>query len=315
MAEPSEFTNYQLYADPSLRRYRIDIDNVKLAKSPPYSASDFVHFDSLSYCGHDALEASLSGLGLTENSLLLDICAGLGSTSRFVNSRYGANVVAVDYIKTFMDLCDEINSLSGITKIRCIAGDATALDLEELGITGQCDVVYSIQSLYHIQDKPTLFAKFNEALKMGGFLYIEDHTRLNDLPLTEEEEGICKSFYFNSMLTQPTYTSVLEAAGFEVQFYEMKSVEWATHVYNRANRWLSNKDQMIETYGEVFWNSRVVSGIHISCRFYHNLGISLDEAKTRYSKIVEFIGESEFERWLGEEHKFTGAYLAAKKVR
>lgn len=43
--------------------------------------------------------------------------------------------------------------------------------------------------------------------------------------------------------------------------------------------------------------------------------MSVEEAKCKYRKLMEFTGESEFKRWVTMDHKFTGAYIAAKKIR
>lgn len=315
MVDLSGFVNYELYSSPSIRRYHRELAKVKLSRNPPYSFDDFTHFDSLSYCGHTQIKNYFDTLNLTENSIVLDVCAGIGATARFVNSLYGCNVVSVDYIKEFIELSDEINKLSGATKIRSYAANATEMNLAELGVEECCDLVYSLQSFYYIRDKQLLFSNVNKALNINGILYIEDHVRLNDLPLTVEETETCKSFSFIHQLTKEEYTPLLEAAGFEILFYENKPVEFARYVYNRANTWLENREQIIAEHGEDYWDKRILSGIYNSCRLYHDLAMSAEEAKYKYQKLVEFIGESEFKRWLAMDHKFTGAYIAAKKIR
>lgn len=235
MVDSSEFANYELYSNPSIRRYHRELAKVKSSKNPPYSSDDFTHFDSLSYCGHSSIKNYFDTLSLTENSIILDVCSGIGATARFINSQYGCNIVSVDYIKEFIELGNEINKLSGTVKIRSYATNAVEMDLVELGVEEHCDVAYSLQSFYYILDKQSLFSNINKALNMNGIFYIEDHVRLNDLPLTGEEMEICKNFSFIHQLDKEEYTTLLEAAGFEILFYENKPIEFARYVYARAN--------------------------------------------------------------------------------
>jgi cyclopropane fatty-acyl-phospholipid synthase-like methyltransferase len=311
------FTNYELYAAPYTNRLRNEVEKVRASKPDgPFVASDFSHFDSLHYCGHNYIEEFLEAEHISSNSKVLELCAGNGSTSRFVAERFKPDLTAVDYLPEYNDLHEKMNTLCGITSTKIVQGDATKLDLQALNLEKQCDVVYSLQSFYYIANKPDLFAVCNNALKIGGKLYIEDHTLENNIPLIEKEEEIAQTFQFISRLTRPEYCKLLEDAGFHVDDYTFRTTEWSRYLYNRSENFLRDKQKIIDEYGEALWNTRHVPGIHISCRLYHQLGMTLEEAKQAYPLTLQEFGEEEFEKWVCEmPEKFGGAYIKATKIR
>lgn len=310
------FANYELYADPYMNRLRNEVNKVRLAKPEGgFKPSDFSHFDSLHYCGHNYIEDYFESIGITSSSNCVELCAGNGSTSRFVAERFKPNLTAVDFLPAFNDLHRQMNELCGFD-YRIVQGDATKLDLEELGLRGQADVVYSLQSFYYIADKKALFANCNKVLKSDGKLYIEDHVLENDIPLLDKEEDIAKKFQFISRLTRSAYTELLEEAGFRVDEYVYRSTEWARYLFDRAERFLRDKNKIIEEYGQELWDTRYIAGIHISCRLYHQLGMTLEEAKAAYPLTAQEFGDEEFEKWVCEiPCKFGGAYIKATKIR
>jgi SAM-dependent methyltransferase len=310
------FANYDLYADPYLSRLRSEVSKVRTSKPySPLTASDFSHFDSLHYCGHNYLEDYFISENIDSSSRVLELCAGTGSTSRFVAERFRADLTAVDFLPAFNELHREMNSLCGLN-YRVVQGDATMLDLAELGLEGQCSIVFSLQAFYYIANKAALFGVCNKALKMGGKLYIEDHVLENDLPLSTEEEEIAVKFQFISRLTREQYEKLLEEAGFRVDEYVYRSTEWARYLFERSERFLRDKQKIIDEYGEVLWNTRYMAGIHVSCRLYHQLEMTVEEAREKYPRTFEEFGEEEFKKWVGEVPcKFGGAYIKATKIR
>ncbi|OMJ69185.1 hypothetical protein SteCoe_33164 [Stentor coeruleus] len=311
------FSNYDLYADPYMNRLRNEVAKVKAKKSEGlFIPSDFSHFDSLHYCGHNYIEDFLENEKVNPNTKVLELCAGNGSTSRFVADRFKVQLTTVDFLPAFNELHRNMNELCGITNTRIIQGDATQLDLVGLGLENECQVVYSLQSFYYIANKPALFSVCNRALKMGGRLYIEDHVVENNIPLIEKEEEIAVKFQFISRLQRHDYVKLLEDAGFHVDEYVFRTTEWSRYLFERSEKFLREKEQIISEYGQELWDTRYVAGIHISCRLYHQLGMTLDEAKTAYPLTCAEFGEEEFERWVCEmPAKFGGAYIKATKIR
>ena len=247
---------------------------------------------------------------------MLELCAGNGSTSRFIADRFKCELTSVDFLPAFNALHEEMNRLCGITNTRIVHADATQLDLAGLGLEGQNQIVYSLQSFYYIANKPALFAVCNKALVMGGRLYIEDHVVENNIPLDEKEEEIAVKFQFISRLQRPDYIKLLEDAGFHVDEYTFRTTEWSRYLFERSERFLRDKEQILKEYGEELWNTRYVAGIHISCRLYHQLGMTLEEARNTYPLTCAEFGDEEFEKWVCEmPEKFGGAYIKATKIR
>lgn len=125
---------------------------------------------------------------------MLDLCSGIGSTSRLIASKYDSNVISVDLIDELVQVNQVMNDLCQYNKIKTVESDATQLDLVALDIEGKCDLLLSIQSFLYVHDKKGLFNLCNRALKPGGYLYIEDHIGINSEPLPDELDRISKDF-------------------------------------------------------------------------------------------------------------------------
>jgi SAM-dependent methyltransferase len=310
------FASYDLYADPYMNRLRNEVNKVKLSKPEGgFKASDFSHFDSLHYCGHNYIEEFFEHIAIGTHSKCVELCAGNGSTSRFIAERFNPNLTAIDFLPAFNDLHRQMNELCGF-QYSIVQGDATKLDLQGLGLQGEADVVYSLQSFYYIENKKALFHNCNKILKLGARLYIEDHVLENDIPLNDQEEEIAKKFQFISRLTRTRYSQLLEEAGFRVDEYVYRTTEWSRYLFERAERFLRDKEKIIQEYGQALWDTRYIAGIHISCRLYHQLGMTLEEAQLAYPLTCAEFGETEFEKWVCEVPcKFGGAYIKATKIR
>jgi len=315
MGDSSEFANYELYGDPYIRRIANEIEKVKNSKEGNYTQEDFTKFDNLHYLGHEYCSEFFDSLSLPDNSKILELCSGLGTTARFLATKFPTSeITALDYLDSFNQLSSQMNELCGLRNIKSIQGDATALDLAAHGLEGQCDVVLSLQSFYYITDKKNLFSVCYKALKPGGKLYIEDHVVVQDLPLSEQEEEVATKFRFMSRLNQETYANLLKEAGFELNSYTNRNQEWGRYIFQRAQDFLKNKEKLVEEYGEDLWNTRYMSGIHVSCRLYHDLGMSLEEAREAYPLVEQELGSEEFRKYVSEvPPKFGGAYIVATK--
>lgn len=310
-----KFANYDLYADPYMNRLRNEVNKVRQAKSGLVcKPSDFSSFDSLHYCGHNYIEDFFVSQNIGSDSHVVEFCAGTGSTSRFIAERFNPHLTAVDFLPAFNDLHRQMSQLCEFN-YEIIQGDATQLEIEQLNLKNKADIVYSLQSFYYINDKASLFANCNKLLKENGKLYIEDHVLENDIPLNEKEEEIATKFQFISRLTRSEYNRLLNEAGFRVDDYTYRTTEWSRYLFDRAERFLTDKNKIIEEYGQELWNTRYVAGIHISCRLYHQLGMTLDEAQRAYPLTAAEFGPAEFEKWVCEvPSKFGGAYIQATKI-
>jgi len=112
------------------------------------------------------------------------------------------------------------------------------------------DVAVTIQVLVHITDKLPVFQHVFGSLKPGGVWYIEDFGRKDGTDLDEEEIRLCKMGEQTSFPSKAKFTSLLEEAGFVVESFVDRSVEWSRYVYYRANSQLENEAVLRERGGD-----------------------------------------------------------------
>lgn len=308
-----ELEKHGLYGGPSVQRYLREIEKVKSSKEAPYSYTDFEFFDSLNYGGNSKFREYLTRIQLTQGALALDLGSGIGSTARLASCIFGLDVVAVDYLPPFADINHSINALCGIHNIKSLAGDASTLDLAAHQIEGKCDLVYSLQVFLYIPDKQSLFRNLFNAVKPGGAFYIEDHLRENKLELTHEEAKIFSEFQMQEPTTIEEYVGLLEGAGLTVEHTQNLGVDFARHTFTRANDWVLNKERILKESGQEYWDTRVAQGIQACC-LYHNLGLSLAEARAEYPALVSYLDEGTFERWVESPAKFTGVVVSGRRL-
>jgi SAM-dependent methyltransferase len=311
----NDWANYGLYQDPYVSRVHRAVDKVLLAQKEKYTPEDFTPFDSMHYCDHRYVEAFFNELPQEHKIKALELCSGCGSTARFVFTKFNVDLTCIDFLEGFNGINRRINDLCGFD-IKVHQGDASALEHERIGVQGDADAVYSIQSLLHVVNKPGTFESCNKALKVGGKLYIEDFTLENDLPRSEEELAAQAKLRFDSCPTQAEYTAFLEDAGFRVDSYIHRTREWSIYVYERAERFLREKEAVLAEHGEDVWNGRYMSAIHNTTKLYHDLGMTLEEAKQTYPLTFAELGEETFKKWVQDTpQKYGGSYITATKIR
>src|SRR5262245_56638822 len=98
-----------------------------LSTAPP-RADDLFDFDQDHYGGLAAVDALARLAGIRASTRVLDLCAGLGGPARFVASRRGCAVVAVELNPGRATGAARLTRLVGLdTRVRVVRGDALAL--------------------------------------------------------------------------------------------------------------------------------------------------------------------------------------------
>ena len=142
---------------------------------------------------------------------VLDIGCGIGGSAFHMARTYGVNVYGVDLSTNMVELAN--NYRQEMTpeiahRVQFHVDDATTMGYPEQFY----DVVYSRDTILHIQDKLDLFKKFYKCLKPGGLLFITDYCRGD-----KEHSDAFKDYVNNRgyhLLTVPEYGKTLGSAGF-----------------------------------------------------------------------------------------------------
>src|SRR5436309_12351604 len=98
-----------------------------LGRPGPVTADDLFAFDQDHYGGLAAVDALARRAGIGSTSRVLDVCAGLGGPARFVASRRGSIVVALELHRGRAAGAARLNRLVRQTRVTVVRADATAL--------------------------------------------------------------------------------------------------------------------------------------------------------------------------------------------
>ncbi|MCP4326923.1 MAG: methyltransferase domain-containing protein [Alphaproteobacteria bacterium] len=204
------------------------------------SRYDQDHYDGLA--ANDQLAASL---GIGSDMKVLDLCSGMGGTSRYLAYRYGATVLGVDLTESRVKGARALTRLVGLQdKVTYKVGDAAHLDIESETV----DRIVSQESFLHIQDRENLFAECARVLKAGGGLGFTDWIstdRLDDTARAFLADGLAAP----RIVGIPEYVSLLQDAGFSGIQTEDLSARWQTILHERLAMYQSLESETVARFG------------------------------------------------------------------
>lgn len=155
-------------------------------------------------------------IGNVHNKKVLDIGAGTGYFS-FRLADKGANVIAADVDKAFIDIIEEKKKRLKISDTalvsRLVPFDSPMLSVNEI------DIALIVDTYHHINNRIAYFKKVNQGLKAGGKLVVLDYKvdpavqdgpplsiRLNEKTVKEElEKAGFSNIVINTQLLKKQY--------------------------------------------------------------------------------------------------------------
>jgi SAM-dependent methyltransferase len=186
----------------------------KIGKTPTtVTVDDLAPVDEFHIGGRQASESFIDQLGFTPADHLLDVGCGLGGTSRFAASRYGARVTGIDltgeFIETGKAMCRWVG-LDG--RVALYQGSALAMPFED----GAFDGAYMMHVGMNIEDKAALFREVHRSLRPGAVFGVYDVMRAGDgdlaLPVPWAETAAT-----SAVAPPAAYRRALEDTGFAIE--------------------------------------------------------------------------------------------------
>ncbi|PYM42471.1 MAG: hypothetical protein DME12_07330 [Candidatus Rokuibacteriota bacterium] len=183
---------------------------------------DLFEFDQDHYGGLKAVDELARRAGITAASRVLDVCAGLAGPARFLASRRGCRVLALELHAGRAAGGVRLNRLVGLDgRVRVVRGDATALPFRSASF----DACVSQEALLHIDDKLAVLAGCRRVLVPGGRLAFTDwiaHASLGE----RERARLVEWMAATTLQSLDSYRALLGRAGFVRVEAEDLSDEW-----------------------------------------------------------------------------------------
>ncbi|HXD99338.1 MAG TPA: methyltransferase domain-containing protein [Candidatus Acidoferrum sp.] len=212
----------------------------------PLTADDLFEFDQDHYGGLAAVDALARLAGIDARTRVLDLCAGLGGPARFLASRRGCRVVAVELNAGRAGGAERLTRLVRLhTRVRVVRGDATALPLGR----ARFDACLSQEALLHIADKAAVLRETHRVLAPGGRLAFTDWVARPTLG-DGERRRLQEWMAATTLQTLAGYRTLLGAAGFHAVTAEDLADEWRAILRSRLEMFRAMREDTVARLGE-----------------------------------------------------------------
>ena len=166
-------------------------------------------YNFVSTGGIKTTQELFSEIDLTPGAKVLDIGSGLGGSAFFIEENYAAKVTGIDLSSNMIQLSNQRASYRN-SKVQFILGDCTQMEFEPESF----NLIYSRDSLLHVQDKTTLFQKIKDWLKPSGKVLITDYCCGSSDWSKEFSDYVQKRNY--TLHDVQTYKHLIEKSGLKI---------------------------------------------------------------------------------------------------
>lgn len=209
-------------------------------------AEHLSRYDQDHYGGLAATDALAEALGIRPGMRVLDICSGMGGSSRYLAYRHGAVVHGVDLTASRVAGARRLTEMVGLgDRVTFGVGDAAHLDLEPGGF----DRAISQEAFLHITDRQGLFTGCHTVLKPGGGLGFTDWTATDSLG-PQARAFFAETFAAPKLIGILDYVELLKSAGFaDIQAMDL-SAEWRVILIERLEMFRSLEHETVSRFGQ-----------------------------------------------------------------
>jgi sarcosine/dimethylglycine N-methyltransferase len=212
----------------------------------PLTADDLFDFDQDHYGGLAAVDALARLAAIGTGTRVLDLCAGLGGPARFLASRRGCHVVAVELNAGRAAGAARLTRLVRLQdRVRVVRGDAIALPFS----AARFEACVSQEALLHIADKAAVLAEAHRVLVPGGRLAFTDWVARPSLG-DGERRRLAEWMAATTLQGLDGYRALLGAAGFRAVTVEDLGDEWRTVLRARLHMFRAMRAETIARLGE-----------------------------------------------------------------
>jgi SAM-dependent methyltransferase len=145
-----------------------------IADDAALSVDDLTPFDQYHYHGTEAVEETIAALHPGPESRLLEVGSGIGGPARYLASRTGCHVTALELQPDLHAIGTQLSARCSLSsRVDHRQGDILDSPFDDAGF----DALVSFLVFLHIEDRERLFASCRRSLKKDGLIFIEDFSK------------------------------------------------------------------------------------------------------------------------------------------
>ncbi|XP_007440631.2 phosphomethylethanolamine N-methyltransferase-like isoform X1 [Python bivittatus] len=201
--------------------------------------------------GLDTTKELVRLLDLKPGQRVLDVGCGLGGSDFYLAKEFGVEVLGLDLSSNMVELALERAQKEPSSLVQFEISDVTRRTFPEASF----GIVYSRDTVLHIEDKVSLFRRLLSWLKPGGQLLISDYC-CGQRPWSKAFTQYVKQRRY-SLLTPEDYGQVLQEAGF-VQVKVLDSTErMLSALTQELQRLETSREKFVQEFSEDEFKSMV----------------------------------------------------------
>ncbi|XP_027126928.2 phosphoethanolamine N-methyltransferase 2 [Coffea arabica] len=232
------------------RGFQRFLDNVQ------YKSSGILRYERVfgpgfvSTGGIDTTREFVGKLDLRPGQKVLDVGCGIGGGDFYMAEKYDAHVVGIDLSINMVSL-----ALERAIGLRCSVEFEVADCTKKTYPDGSFDVIYSRDTILHIQDKPALFKSFYKWLKPGGTVLISDYCKRAGPPSDDFVKYIKQRGY--DLHDVEAYGQMLKDAGFDEVIAEDRTHQFINVLQKELELVEKDREAFICDFSEEDYNDIV----------------------------------------------------------
>ncbi|XP_076932316.1 phosphoethanolamine N-methyltransferase 3-like [Bidens hawaiensis] len=200
--------------------------------------------------GIDTTKEFVAMLDLKPGQKVLDVGCGIGGGDFYMAENFGVDVVGIDLSVNMIAF-----ALERAIGLKCSVEFEVADCTKKSYPDSTFDVIYSRDTILHIQDKPALFRTFYKWLKPGSKVLITDYCRKSGTPSEDFAKYIKQRGY--DLHDVETYGQMLRDAGFEEVITEDRTEQFKEVLRRELERVENGKEEFIHDFTEEDYNDIV----------------------------------------------------------
>ncbi|KAK8569429.1 hypothetical protein V6N13_046484 [Hibiscus sabdariffa] len=193
--------------------------------------------------GIDTTKEFVAKLDLKPGQKVLDVGCGIGGGDFYMAQEFGVYVVGIDLsINMIAIALERANGLNCAVEFE--VADCTTITYPD----NTFDVIYSRDTILHIQDKPALFRSFYKWLKPGGKVLISDYCKSAG-PSSPEFAAYIKQRGYD-LHDVKAYGQMLKDAGFDEVVAEDRTDQFIQVLQRELDKVEKEKDAFVSDFSQ-----------------------------------------------------------------